>query len=204
MIHRKHKTQTTEIACGGECIQSHMRVVTSSSPMQFIGSQFGLMVVSRKSRLFNSNLYLVNFLQNVESVRAIPLAIPLYNHTDVTLIALCIVAVSNAPFTQGLRVLWFPCATTKPARSPLKALRRPKDCLGRSGMAQRTFKPRHGRHGRRELLRMFKTVVQRSLRRSVNDRSCKGGRRKAHTSPWSQNGYTGGRSLVDPKKFQCP
>ena len=37
---------------------------------------------------------------------------------------------------------------------------------------------------------MFKTVAKRSPRMSVAYRSLKGGRRKAHTSPWSQNGCT--------------
>ena len=49
-------------------------------------------------------------------------------------------------------------------------------CHGRSKVAQRMFRLRHGRHGRREVLSMFKTVAQRSPRR------------KAHASPWSQNG----------------
>ena len=46
---------------------------------------------------------------------------------------------ANTFFTQGLRPLCFPCATTKLARSPLKAQRRPKGCLGRSRVAQRMF-----------------------------------------------------------------
>ena len=71
------------------------------------------------------------------------------------------------------------------------AQRRQKGCLGRSRVAQRTFRPRHGRHGRREVFSMFKTVAQRSPRRSVAHRSFKGGRRKAQASPWSQNGCTG-------------
>ena len=97
---------------------------------------------------------------------------------------------SNTPFTQGLRPLCLPCATTKMARSPLKAEGRTNGCLGRSRVAHRTFRHRHGRHGRREVLSMFKTVAQRSPRRSVAHRSLKGGRMKAHTSPWSQNGCT--------------
>ena len=97
---------------------------------------------------------------------------------------------SNTPFTQGLRPLCLPCATTKLVRSPLKAERRQNGCLGRSRVAQRTFRHRHGRHGRREVLSMFKTVAQRSPRRSVAQRSLKGGRMKAHTSLWSQNGCT--------------
>ena len=96
----------------------------------------------------------------------------------------------NTPFTQGLRPLCLPCVTTKLARSPLKAEGRPNGCLGRSRMAHRTFRHRHGRHGRREVLSMFKTVAQRSPRRSVAHSSLKGGRMKAHTSPWSQNGCT--------------
>ena len=97
---------------------------------------------------------------------------------------------SNTPFTQGLRLLCLPCATTKLARSPLKAEGRPNGCLGRSRVAHRTFRHRHGRHGRREVLSMFKTVAQRSPRRSVIHRSLKGGRMKAHTSPRSQNKCT--------------
>ena len=103
------------------------------------------------------------------------------------LVAMCI---AYTPLTQGLRPLCLPCATTKLARSPLKAEGRPSSCLGRSRVAHRTFRHRHGRHGRREVLSMFKTVAQRSPRRSVAHRSLKGGRMKAHTSPWSQNGCT--------------
>ena len=57
-----------------------------------------------------------------------------------------------------------------------QAQRRLIGCHGRSKVAQRMFRLRHGRHGRREVLSMFKTVAQRSPRR------------KAHASPWSQNG----------------
>ena len=96
----------------------------------------------------------------------------------------------NTPFTQGLRPLCLPCATTKLSRSPLKAEGRQNGCIGRSRVVHRTFRHRHGRHGRREVLSMFKTVAQRSPRRSVAHRSLKGGRMKAHTSPWSQNGCT--------------
>ena len=96
----------------------------------------------------------------------------------------------NTPFTQGLRPLCLPCATTKLSRSLLKAEGRQNGCLGRSRVVHRTFRHRHGRHGRREVLSMFKTVAQRSPRRSVAHRSLKGGRMKAHTSPWSQNGCT--------------
>ena len=102
----------------------------------------------------------------------------LYNH------------LPNTPFTQGLRPLCLPCATTNLARSPLKVQRRPNGCLGRSRVVHRTLKHRHGRHGRREVLSMFKTVAQRSPRRSVARRSLKRGRRKAHASPLWQNGRT--------------
>ena len=37
---------------------------------------------------------------------------------------------------------------------------------------------------------MFKTVAQRSPRRSIAHRSLKGGRGKAHASSWSRNGCT--------------
>ena len=37
----------------------------------------------------------------------------------------------------------------------------------------------------------FQTVAQRSTRRPVAHRSLKGGKRKAHASPWLQNGCTG-------------
>ena len=78
------------------------------------------------------------------------------------------------------------------AGSPLHEGRREAEpgCRGRSRVAHRTFRHRHGRHGRREVLSMFKTVAQRSPRRSVAHRSLKGGRMKAYTSPWSQNGWT--------------
>ena len=100
-------------------------------------------------------------------------------------------------FTQRLRPLCLPCATTKLARSPLKAQQRPKACLGGSRVAQRTFRPCHGRHGRREVLSMFKAVAQRSPRRSVVHRSLKVGRKNTYASPCSQNGCTG-QSLVAP------
>ena len=96
----------------------------------------------------------------------------------------------NTCFTQGLRPLCLPCATTKLARSLLKAEGRPNGCRGRSRVAHRTFRHRHGRHGRCEVLSMFKTVEQRWPRRSVAHRSLKGSRMKAHTSSWSQNGCT--------------
>ena len=101
------------------------------------------------------------------------------------------------PFTQGLRPLCLPCATTKLARSPLKAQRRPKGCLGGSRVAQRTFRPCHGCRGRREVLSMLETVAQRSPRRSVVHRSLKVGSKNTYASPWSQNGCTGW-SLVAP------
>ena len=101
-----------------------------------------------------------------------------------------VASFTNTPFTQGLWPLCLPCTTTKPVRSPLKAEGRPNGCLGRSRVAHRTFRHRHGRHGRRVVLSMFKTVAQRSPRRSVAHRSLKGGRMKARTSPWSQNGCT--------------
>ena len=108
-------------------------------------------------------------------------------HQGVT--TLCI-NVAYTPFTQGLRPLCLPCATTKLARSPLKAEGRPNGCLGRSRVAHRTFRHRHGCHGRHEVLSIFKTVAQGLPRRSVAHRSLKGGKMKAHTSPWSQNGCT--------------
>ena len=75
----------------------------------------------------------------------------------------------NTLFTQGLRPFCLHCATTKLARSPLKAERRQNGCVGRSMVVHRTF--RH-RHGRREVLSMFKTVAQRS----PGGRSLEGGR----------------------------
>ena len=119
-------------------------------------------------------------------------ALPLGAHIDKIKFTWQVFRTANmyTPFTQGLRPLCLPCATTKLARSPLKAERRPHCCLGRSRVVHRRFRHRHGRHGRCEVLSMFKTVAQRSPRRSVAHRSLKGGRRKAHTSPWSQNGCT--------------
>ena len=96
----------------------------------------------------------------------------------------------NTPFTQVLRPLCLPCTTTKLARLPLKAQRGPQGCLDRSRVAQRTFRILHGRYGRCEILSMFKTVAQRSLRRLVAHRSLKGGRMKVCVSPWSQNRCT--------------
>ena len=100
---------------------------------------------------------------------------------------MCLDTVINTPFTQGLRPLCLPCATTKLTRWPLMAERRQNGCRGRSRVAHRTFRHRHGLH---EVLSMFKTVAQMSQRRSVAHRSLKGGRRKAHTLPWSLNGCT--------------
>ena len=65
-------------------------------------------------------------------------------------------------------------------------------------VVHRTF--RH-RHGRREVLSMFKTVVQMSSRRSVAHRSLEGGRGKAHTSPWWQNGCTVVGHWLPRKKY---
>ena len=96
----------------------------------------------------------------------------------------------NTPYTQGLRPLWFPSATTKLTRWPLTAERRLSSCLGCSRVVHRPFRDRHGWHGRRKVLSMFETVTQRSLRRSGAHRSLKGGRRKADTSSWSQKGCT--------------
>ena len=107
----------------------------------------------------------------------------------------------NTPFTQGLRPLCLPCVTTKLARLPLKAEGRPNGCLGRSRVAHRTFRHRHGRHGHHEVLSMLKTVAQRSPRRSVAHRSLKGDRMKAHialVAEWMHNG----RSLVAQRKMR--
>ena len=82
-------------------------------------------------------------------------------------------AVSYTPLTMGLLPLLLPCATTKMARSLFKAQRRPKCCHSLSRVAQRTFRPRHGR---REVMSMFKTVEQRSPRRSAAHRLLTGGR----------------------------
>ena len=98
--------------------------------------------------------------------------------------------ITSLTIVQGLRPFCLHCATKKLARSPLKAERRQNGCLGRSMVVHRTFGHRHGRHGRLEVLSMFKTVAQRSPRRSVAHRSLKGGRGEAHTSPWWQNGCT--------------
>ena len=93
------------------------------------------------------------------------------------------------PLYTGAATFVSPLCDHKMARSPLKVERRPNGCLGRSRVVHRTFRHRHGCHGRREVLNMFKTVAQRSPGRSVAHRSLKGGRRKAQISPWSQNGY---------------
>ena len=77
-----------------------------------------------------------------------------------------------------------PCATIKSARSSLEAQRRQNGCLGRSKVAHRRFRHRHGRHGRREFLNMFKTVAQRSPRRLVAQRWLKGGTSIAVVAEW--------------------
>ena len=79
-----------------------------------------------------------------------------------------------------------PLCDHKRVRSPLKAERRPNVCLGRSRVVHSTFRHRHGRHGRREVLSMFK----QSQKGRRGDRSPTGGMRKAHTSSCSQNGCT--------------
>ena len=89
---------------------------------------------------------------------------------------------------------YLPCLTTKLARSPLKAKRRPKVCLGRLRVAHRTFWPNHEHH---EVLNMFKTVAQRSLRRSVAHSLLKGGRGKAHASLVAETMHRG-KPLVTP------
>ena len=68
----------------------------------------------------------------------------------------------NTPITQGPWPLCLSCVTTKLARSLLKAERRPNGCLGGSRVVHRMFRHRHGHHGHREVLNMFKTVTQRS------------------------------------------
>ena len=94
------------------------------------------------------------------------------------------------PLYTGAATLVPPVCDHKTDQSPLKAERRPNGCLGRSRVVHRTFRHRHGRHGRREVLNMFKTVAQRSPRRWVAHRSVKGGRTKADTSSWSQKRCT--------------
>ena len=71
------------------------------------------------------------------------------------------------PLLHGGCDLCAPLCDHKLAWSQLKH----KGCLGRSRVAQRTFRPRPGRHGRREVLSMFKTVTQRSQRRSVGKKN---------------------------------
>ena len=51
-------------------------------------------------------------------------------------------------------------------------------------MVHRRFRHRHGRHGRREFLNMFKTVAQRSPRRLVAQRRQKGGTSIAVVAEW--------------------
>ena len=94
------------------------------------------------------------------------------------------------PLYTGWRPLCLPCATIKFARSSLEAQRRQNGCLGRSKVVHRRFRHRHGRHGRRTFVNMFKTVAQRSSRRLVARRWLKGDRREAQALPWLQNGGT--------------
>ena len=88
-----------------------------------------------------------------------------------------------------MRHVCLPCATTQLARSPLKAQRRPKGCLGRSRVTQRTFR---FRHGRREVLSISKQSHKGRRRgQSLTDRSNEaGGRRTYHrvVVEWMQNG----------------
>ena len=98
--------------------------------------------------------------------------------------------MANTPFTQSLRPLCLPRATIKLTRSPLDAQRRQHGCLGRSKVVHRTFNNRHGRHGRHQVLNMFKTVAEGSPRRLVVQRSLKWGRGDTAASPWLQNGCT--------------
>ena len=108
-----------------------------------------------------------------------------------------------APIYTGLRPLCLPCTTTKPTRSPLKAQRRPKGRPGCWRVTKMTFTPRHGLHGRGEVLSVLKIVAQRSPMRSVAHRSLKGSRRKAHASPWSRNGCTGVGHWSHRKNAYC-
>ena len=97
--------------------------------------------------------------------------------------------------------LCLPCAATKLARSQLKAQRRPKGYLGRSRVAQRTFRPRHGRHGRREVLSMFKQLYKGHRRgRWLTGRSTEAGGRHTHRSGRRMNAQ--GSAIGRPvKKF---
>ena len=97
---------------------------------------------------------------------------------------------ANTPFTQSLRPLCLPRATIQLTRSPLNAQRRQHGCLDRSKVVHRTFNNRHGRHGRHQVLNMFKTVAEGSARRLVAQRSLKWGRGDAAASPWLQDGCT--------------
>ena len=105
---------------------------------------------------------------------------------------------ANTPFTQGLRPFCLHCATTKLTRSPLKAERRQNGCLGRSMVVHRTFRHRHGRHGRCEVLSMFKTVAERSPRRSVAQRRQEEGTHIAVVAEWMHSG----RPLVTSWKIR--
>ena len=91
-----------------------------------------------------------------------------------------VVVLIDIPFTQGLRPLCLPCTTTKLTRSPLKAQRRQEGCLGRSRVAQRMIRTRHGRQGRREVLRMFKTIIRSSRRLALTGRSREAAGRYTH------------------------
>ena len=90
--------------------------------------------------------------------------------------------VINIPFTQSLRPLCLPRATIKLTRSPLDVQRRQHGWLGRSQVVNRTFNNRHGRH---QVLNVFKTVAEGSPRRLVAQRSLKWDWGNAAASPWS-------------------
>ena len=80
------------------------------------------------------------------------------------------------PFPQRLQPLWLPPYNWSDRRWMHRGGRTvssvvQKWCIGRSDLA-----PRHGRHGRHEVWKLFKTVPQRSPRRLVARRSLKRGR----------------------------
>ena len=102
----------------------------------------------------------------------------------------------NTPFTRGMRPFWLHCATTKLVRSPLKAERRQNGCLGRSMVVHRTFRHRHGRHGRREALSIFKTVAKEVGRSQVAQRMQEEGTHIAVVAEWMHSG----QPLVAPVK----
>ena len=81
--------------------------------------------------------------------------------------------LGNTSFTQSLRPLCLPRATIKLTMSPLDAQRRQHGCLDRSKVVRRTFNNLHGRHGRHQVLNVFKTVAEGSSRRLVAQRSLK-------------------------------